>query len=124
MGREKSPRIDKISWGQVKIEGFSSPFKDVKLFPGNAREWDWNETGTRHKPGIQPADVQELVDHGATIVILSTGMIERLQVRPETLQFLDKAGVKTHILNTNEAVQLYNELQKDKAAAALIHSTC
>ena len=124
MSHGRSPRITKISWGQVKVEGFNSPFKDVKLYPGNAREWDWTETGTRHTPGIQPADVQELVDHGATIVILATGMTERLKVRPETLLLLEKADIQTHILNTNEAVRLYDELREFNAVAALIHSTC
>jgi hypothetical protein len=26
---------------------------------------NWRETGTEHSPGIQPADVQELLDRGA-----------------------------------------------------------
>ena len=29
----------------------------AKLYPGGARAWDWRETGTRHRPGIQPADI-------------------------------------------------------------------
>ena len=47
------------------------PYKDAKLFPGGSREWNWRETGTEHVPGIQPADVQELLDHGAKVVVLS-----------------------------------------------------
>jgi hypothetical protein len=58
----KSPRISHLSWGHVEVEGHP-PFKDIKVFPGGAREWDWRETGTRHVPGIQPADVQELIEH-------------------------------------------------------------
>jgi hypothetical protein len=60
-------------------------FKDAKLFPGGAREWDWRETGTGHVPGIQPGDIQELLDHGATVLVLSQGMWGRLGVCPETL---------------------------------------
>ena len=59
-----SPRILLLSWGRIEVEGHP-PFKDAKIFPGGAREWDWHETGTRHVPGIQPADVQELIEHGA-----------------------------------------------------------
>jgi hypothetical protein len=58
--------------------------KDFKLYPGGGREWDWNETGTRHVPGIQPADVEELFAHGATVVVLSRGMDLRLHVDPAT----------------------------------------
>jgi hypothetical protein len=108
----------------VHVEGYRAPFKDVKLYPGGAREWDWTETGTHHSPGIQPADVQELLDSGAEVVVLAIGMHERLAVCPETIQMLDKAKVTTRILNTKEAVRLFNDLREIKSVAALIHSTC
>ena len=66
----KSPRILHLSWGHIEVEGHP-PFKDAKVFPGGAREWDWRDTGTRHVPGIQPADVRELIEHGAKAVVLS-----------------------------------------------------
>ena len=59
-----SPRINHVSWGQLDVEGRPELYRDAKLFPGGSREWDWRETGTEHVPGIQPADVQELLDHG------------------------------------------------------------
>jgi hypothetical protein len=69
--RRKSPlRILKLDWGTIEIEG-AGTFRDAKLFPGGAREWNWHETGTEHVPGIQPADVSELLDKGATTVVLS-----------------------------------------------------
>ncbi len=82
--RNRSPKITELSWGRVIVEGYPNPFKDVKLFPGGAREWDWTETGTRHVPGIQPADISELLKKGARRVILSTGMQQRLLVKPDT----------------------------------------
>ncbi|HCB49071.1 MAG TPA: hypothetical protein DEP47_06000 [Chloroflexi bacterium] len=120
----KAPKITHLSWGQVQIEGFDKPFKDVKLYPGGAREWDWNETGTRHVPGIQPEDVQELLDHGAQIVILSRGKQRRLEISPETLDYLAQCGVPAELLQTDRAVQRYNELLSEEAVGALIHSTC
>ena len=57
----------------ARFEG-SGSLKDAKLYPGGARAWDWRETGTRHDPGIQPTDVAELLDHGAEVVVLSTGV--------------------------------------------------
>ena len=59
--KPNSPRISLLSWGRIEVEGHP-PFKDAKIFPGGAREWDWRETGTRHVPGIQPADIQELIE--------------------------------------------------------------
>ena len=92
-----SPPISQLSWGHIEVEGHP-PFKDAKIFPGGAREWDWRETGTRHVPGIQPTDVQELIEHGARAVVLSRGIWERLQVCPETVAFLDNNGIQIEVL--------------------------
>jgi hypothetical protein len=82
-----SPRILDCHQGRVRIDGHGT-VKDAKLYPGGARAWDWHETGTRHDPGIQPADVAELVEHGATTVLLSGGVLRMLRVCPATLQRL------------------------------------
>ena len=122
--KTRSPRITHLYWGSIKVEGQEKPFKDAKLFPGGSREWDWREAGTQHVPGILPADVEELLKHGATEVILSKGMYEQLHVCPETLQILKEKGITTHILQTEEAVRLYNELREKKSVGGLFHSTC
>jgi hypothetical protein len=118
-----SPRIERLSWGRLEVEG-ARAFKDAKLYPGGAREWDWRETGTRHVPGIQPADVDELLDHGAKAVVLSKGILERLRVCPETLELLRERGVAVHVLQTEEAVARYNELRRRAPVGGLFHSTC
>jgi hypothetical protein len=120
----QSPEITHLAWGTVEVAGQERPFKDAKLFPGGAREWDWRETGTEHVPGIQPGDVQELLDHGATVVVLSRGMQWRLKVCPETLEFLAEHGIVTHVLQTEEAVRKYNELRESQPVGGLFHSTC
>ncbi len=122
---DASPRITHLSWGRLEVEGREAPFKDAKLYPGGARAWDWNETGTRHRPGIQPADVEELLDHGAETVILSKGINERLQVKPETLAMLEARGVAVDVLQTERAVERYNALQaRGEPVGGLFHSTC
>jgi hypothetical protein len=123
MRENLSPRIEKLTWGRIEIEG-NRKFKDAKLFPGGAREWDWRETGTRHVPGIQPADIQELLDHQASIVVLSKGMWQRLHVCPETLEKLRQKKIDVRVLQTEEAVKLYNDLAASQPVGALIHSTC
>jgi hypothetical protein len=60
INEQKSPRIASCRWGRVSIDGYGT-MKDAKLYPGGARAWDWRETGTRHDPGIQPADIIELI---------------------------------------------------------------
>lgn len=119
-----APRVTRLAWGRVEVEGREGAYKDAKLYPGGSREWDWRETGTQHEPGIQPADVEELLAHGAEVVVLSQGVYERLQVCPETVQMLEARGVRAHILQTEDAVRRYNELAGTEAVGALIHSTC
>jgi len=120
----RSPPILECRWGLVRIDGHGT-VKDAKLYPGGARAWDWRETGTRHRPGIQPADAAELVEHGAMTVVLAIGVLRMLGVCPETLQELKDQGVLVEVLPTPAAVEMYNRLA-DRAAAvgALIHSTC
>jgi len=119
-----SPHITHFSWGRVAVEGYDREFRDVKLYPGGAREWDWSETGTHHEPGIQPADVEELLKQGATVIVLSKGVEERLLTCPETLQMLEEMGIETYVLQTEKAVERYNELSQHERVGALIHSTC
>ena len=98
--------------------------KDFKLYPAGGREWDWSETGTRHTPGIQPADVAELIDAGATTIVLSRGMDLRLNVSREMLDFLTVHSIASYVLETREAVKIYNELIATTAVGGLFHSTC
>jgi len=119
----RSSKILAVSWGRMEIEGIGTG-KDFKLYPGGGREWDWNETGTRHSPGIQPADVEELLAHGATVVVLSLGMNRRLQVGPGTLDYLASRSVAAHVAETREAVKIYNDLADGVPVAGLFHSTC
>jgi hypothetical protein len=119
----KSPRISHLSWGHLEVEGHP-PFKDAKIFPGGAREWDWRETNTRHVPGIQPADVRELIEHGARAVVLSRGMWQRLQVCPETLELLAKNDIQVEVLQTEDAVERFNVLRENLPVGGLFHSTC
>ena len=117
-----SPRITNLSWGRLQTE--TGTFKDARLFPGGAEEWNWNETGTSHYPGIQPADVELLLQRGATVIVLSRGFHGRLHVAPETHEMLQEQDVITHIAQTEEAANLYDKLRTTEKVGALIHSTC
>lgn len=121
--KKVSPKINSIEWGKITVSD-GSTYKDAKLFPGGARTWDWTETGTHHIPGIQPADLQELLDKGAEAVVLSKGFNERLQVSDDTIEFLAQKKIPYFILQTEEAIKKYSHLRTDIPVGALIHSTC
>jgi len=119
----RSPRISHISWGRMEVDGLGTG-KDFKLYPGGGRAWDWNETGTRHVPGIQPSDVTELLERESTVIVLSRGMYLVLQTCPETLDLLRERGIAVHIAETRAAVALYNQLAQLHNVGGLFHSTC
>lgn len=115
-------KIKNLSWG--KVETTDGTFKDVKISQSGAEEWNWNETGTHHTPGIQPEDVKDLVDK-VDIIILSSGQEERLQVMDKTIEYIESKGVEVERYETKKAVDRYNELvEKNESVGALIHSTC
>ena len=124
MTARRSPRIDELSWGRMTIDGIGKG-KDFKLWPGGGREWDWRETDTHHVPGIQPADVEELIDNGCQSIVLSRGMLLMLKTCPETLSLLQAKAIEVHVAETKEAAQIYNALAaKGEAVGGLFHSTC
>ncbi|XP_064221398.1 mth938 domain-containing protein isoform X1 [Aotus nancymaae] len=74
-----SPEIASLSWGQMKVQGSNTTYKDCKVWPGGSRTWDWRETGTEHSPGVQPADVKEVVEKGVQTLVIGRGMSEALK---------------------------------------------
>ncbi len=127
-----APLITSIVWGKICVQetsGFNKVYdattsKDCKLSPKGSKPWNWSLTNMHHSPGIRPIDVQELVDD-ADVFILSRGMDLVLQVLPATVTYLESKGKVVHVLQTQAAVKLYNELVlSGKRVAALIHSTC
>ena len=100
---QHSPKITHISWGSMEVEGLGKG-RDFKLYPGGGREWDWSETNTHHVPGIQPADVQELLENGCEVVVLSRGMQLVLQTCPETFQTLQDKNIRVIVEEGEEKV--------------------
>ncbi|MBD3179962.1 MAG: hypothetical protein GF417_10390 [Candidatus Latescibacteria bacterium] len=120
---DTSPRITDHSWGRIEVEGLGEG-KDFILYPGGGKPWDWNETGTSHQGGIQPAEIEFLLDKGSEIIILSRGVNGRLTISGEAADLLESSGVEYIILRTDEAISEYNRLAGDKKVGGLFHSTC
>jgi hypothetical protein len=121
------PRITDFAWGQIEVTIGGKPhhFKDCKIWPGGAVNWDWNDTGTQHDPGIQPADIEEILEKGVEVMILARGALSRLGVCPDTVQFMRIRDIEYYIHDTKQAVDLYNDLvQRGRKVGGIFHSTC
>lgn len=123
MTENGSPLIERLDWGRVQTS--IGEFRDVKLWPGGGRGWDWNETGTHHSPGVQAGDVVELLDNGSRVVVIGCGQHQRLGVTRGAEDLITDRGAQMIVLETNEAAIRYNALARaHEAVGALIHSTC
>ena len=119
----RSPQIHHLSWGRMEVDGVGIG-KDFKLWPGGGREWDWRETGTHHVPGIQPADIEELLEKDSQTIVLSRGMLLMLQTCQETLDLLEEKNITVHVAETKEAAKIYNDLAaRGNQVGGLFHST-
>ncbi|XP_043929276.1 mth938 domain-containing protein [Protopterus annectens] len=120
-----SPEIASISWGHMKVQGCSASYKDCKVWPGGSRTWDWRETGTNHYPGVQPADLEEILSKGIDTLVIGRGMNDALQVPSSTLDYIKKKGISVMVLQTENAVKEYNSLASQGVkVGGVFHSTC
>ncbi|WP_211234752.1 MTH938/NDUFAF3 family protein [Glycomyces arizonensis] len=121
--RPRSLKTLSVSWGCMDVEGLGSD-KEFMLHPGGGRPWDWCESDTRHRPRIQPADVQYLLNRIVETVIRSLGMERRLEVDPATVMLLNRLGIPYRAAETRELVELYNRVATADAVGGLFRSTC
>lgn len=127
MPTQQTSRITHVSWGRIQVAAGDRvlTFKDCKVWPGGAKAWDWRLTGTHHRPGTLPADVEEILAQGVEVVVLSRGMQRMLHTAPETEALLRERGIPYHIEETKRAVALFNDLvQQGLRVGGLFHSTC
>jgi hypothetical protein len=121
------PEVTNLSWGVIKVKhsGETLTFKDAKLYPGKATAWDWGLTGTHHNPGIQYADIREILDSGVDNIVLSRGQYGKLGITNALLEQLEQEGITAHVAETKEAVSMYENFRKQGLnVGIIIHSTC
>lgn len=128
--------IKYISWGKLEVtaddvDEIPKPFKDVKVWSvdgigskGN-RIWDWTETNTHHRPGVQVADIQELVESGSEVIVISNGVEGVLKIKQETLDYLKEQDIPCVVGKTLEVIKVFNQLEcLGVAVGGVFHSTC
>jgi hypothetical protein len=120
---KSSPEITRSSWGLIEIDG-SQIYKDVMIYPGGCRAWNWKETGTSHETGISWSDVEVILSKGAEAIVLSKGMLNRLRISENLINELKTRGIEVYVRTTTTAIKKYNKLRKEKKVGGLFHSTC
>lgn len=122
-----APRVASWQWGEVKVQhdnGSMHTYRDVILYPAGSQAWDWNKTKTRHKPGIQVADLQTFIND-VDVIVLSHGVEGVLDIAPNVMEYIWQSKKIVYTALTPQAIELYHELvAQGKKVGALIHSTC
>lgn len=120
----KNVGIATFAWGEI-VDVQGRRFKDARLWSGGVEAWDWRKTGTRHDPGIQVADLEDLVASKPDTIILSRGVDLVLQVPAATVEWAKGHAANVLVLQSEKAVEEYNRrVAAGESVVALIHSTC
>lgn len=111
--------IEKYSWGKITVDGktFTS---DVIVYPERVDSSWWRKEGH----SLQVADLGGVIDAAPEVVVIGTGALGVMKVPKETVSHLEAKGIKVRVERTSKAIELFNELQKEKKAVAALHLTC
>uniref|UniRef100_A0A3Q3IAT6 Mth938 domain-containing protein n=1 Tax=Monopterus albus TaxID=43700 RepID=A0A3Q3IAT6_MONAL len=118
------PHTSDVLW---RGSGLHCPRKNVLCPSGGGGlltlvHWGWPSS---HYPGVQPADLDEVLKKGIDLLVIGRGMSEALQVPSSTLDFVKQRGIDVKVLQTEKAVAEYNKLANQGAkGGGGFHSTC
>lgn len=110
--------IDDYRFGRITISGKPYYDLDVIIFPDRVK-YDW---GGMKDHLLYPDEIQDVLAQDVETVIIGNGSQGNAAIMQETIQALQSKGIKTYVLDTYDAVNLYNELPKKKLVG-LFHLT-
>ena len=115
---QKQRRIDEFEFGTIVIDD-QAYSEDVIIFPdGKIKRW-------QPKDGhiLRPRDVKAVIKTKPEVVIIGTGAVGNLAVRPKADKRLQKAGIEVLTYRTSKACDTYREFRTQRRVAAILHLT-
>lgn len=110
--------ITHFSFGEIVVAGKTFEDDVVIFADGSVRT-----LATRLNHVIQLRDIEDLISGPVKMIIVGTGTAKKCSVTDEIKQYAASRKIEVHILDTFEAVKLFNA--SDKAGlAACFHVTC
>jgi hypothetical protein len=110
--------IDEYSFGRIVIDGKEHD-RDVIILPNRLVTNWWRKEGH----GLVLEDLDEVIDDIPGHLVVGNGAHGQMKPDPKTIERLRSRGIEVEVLQTEEAVGRYSELDPGKTAAAL-HLTC
>ncbi|MFC1843218.1 MTH938/NDUFAF3 family protein [Thermodesulfobacteriota bacterium] len=114
----QGPAITSYSFGKMIVDG-KTYTNELQILPtGIVKKWSPSDPHY-----ILPVDIGEIVNTSIKTLIIGNGANGEAAIPDETVKFLKAKNIRVHIMNTHEAVKLFNESSKE-ALGAIFHLNC
>lgn len=110
--------IDSYRFGHVVIDGKGYSHDVIILRERIIANW-WRSEGHR----LKLEDLKDIYDADIDTLVVGTGAYGMMKVDEDTRNGLKQKGIKVVTAKTKDAVDIYNNLPKERTAACL-HLTC
>lgn len=118
--KERAMQISEYKFGSITI-GDKTYTSDVIIAADKVIDSWWRKQG--HSLHID--DLDQILEARPDLLIIGTGCFGRMQVPDETKSYLQQQGIEIRQEKTDEAVRVFNHLQKEYARiVAALHLTC
>lgn len=115
----RGPAINHFSFSKMVVDGKDFTDVDVAISSdGKVRAWQIRKVHV-----VDTADIDALINADTRVLIIGTGANGVTEVREGALTRAKENGVEVHVLDTAEAVMLFNKQPKEGLAAAF-HTGC
>lgn len=111
-------RIHNYSFGRIVVDG-TEHTRDVIILPDRVVGNWWRRDG--HSLVVD--DLREVLDELPGHLVVGRGAHGRLHPDPAAIEELEGRGLTVEVLNTDAAIERYEQLNPSETAAAL-HLTC
>ena len=112
------PRLEDFSFGRIVVDG-EEQTRDLIVLPDRVLTNWWRREG--HSLAVE--DLAEVEDELPEKLILGTGAHGQLRPPRAVIEELERRGIDVEVLQTDDAVRRYADLDERRTAAAL-HLTC
>lgn len=112
------PKIEKINFGDIRINGKSYGEKDIILYPDSVIE-------KQKTHEISASDFEQLILYEPEIVVIGTGFNGLVKIDKKIQEIAKKEEIGLEIEKTPQALEKFEELLgKGKKVVAWVHTTC
>lgn len=112
-------KIEHYSFGKITIDGKTYTL-DVIIYPERVDSSWWRKEGH----SLYIVDLKDVINAKPEILVVGTGYTGLMVVPEETISYLKSKGIEVHVARTVKAVEIFNDLQKNKKVIAALHLTC